>query len=162
VTRFDLFNLLKLRSAVLRVKQWSANFRYDDRKLPFHERPQIFFQGETTSTSCIFFLGCWQMTMQCKWTFTKRFALSTPKRKWSILRQSSQKCTFLDVLWRRFTIWITLSEFVKLLFLNVMQLCKPIRAAQSLRCCFERYELVPNTAKFLWHEDIAFDEWSVT
>jgi len=42
-----------------------------------------------------------------------------------------------------------------------MQLCKPIRAARTL-CCFERYELVRTTARALWHEDIALDEWSVT
>jgi len=45
----------------------------------------------------------------------------------------------------------------------MMQLCKPICAARTLRCCFERYELVRTTARALWHEeDIALDERSVT
>ena len=55
-----------------------------------------------------------------------------------------------------------LLEFVKLLFLKVMQLCISICAAQTLRCCFERYKLVQTTAKALWREHIAPDEWSVT
>jgi len=36
-------------------------------------------------------------------------------------------------------------EFVKVLFLKVMQLCKSICASRTLRCCFERYELVRTT-----------------
>jgi len=58
--------------------------------------------------------------------------------------------------------WMNLLEFVKILFLKVMQKCKPICASRTLRCCFERFELVRTTAKALWHEDVALDEWSVT
>jgi len=57
---------------------------------------------------------------------------------------------------------MNLLEFVKFLFLKVMQLCKPICAARTLRCCFDRYELVRHKARGLWREDIASDEWSVT
>jgi len=32
---------------------------------------------------------------------------------------------------------------------------------QTLRCCFEHYELVRTRVRALWHEDIAPDEWSV-
>jgi len=53
-------------------------------------------------------------------------------------------------------------QFVTILFLKVMRLCKPICASRILRCCFERYELVQTTAKALWHEGIALDELSVT
>jgi len=35
-----------------------------------------------------------------------------------------------------------------------MQLCKPICASRTLRCCFKRFELVRTTAKALWHEDV--------
>jgi len=47
------------------------------------------------------------------------------------------------------TIRVNLLEFAKLSFLKVMQLCKPICAAQTLRCCFERYEVVRTTARAL-------------
>jgi len=57
---------------------------------------------------------------------------------------------------------MNLLEFVKFLFLKVMQLCKPICAARTLRCSFDRYELVRHKARGLWREDIASDEWSVT
>jgi len=56
------------------------------------------------------------------------------------------------------TIWMNLLEFIKVLLLKVKQLCKPICAAGTLRCCFERYELVRTTARALCHEDIAIDE----
>jgi len=65
-------------------------------------------------------------------------------------------------LWRSVTISINLLEFVKLLLLKVMQLCISICAVRTLRCCFERYKLVRTTAKALWREHIALDEWSVT
>jgi len=74
----------------------------------------------------------------------------------------NSRTTGTKLLWRSVTIWINLLEFVKVLFLKVMQLCKPICAARTLRRCFERYELVRTTAKALWHEDIALDQWSVT
>jgi len=45
--------------------------------------------------------------------------------------------------------WINLLEFIKVLFLKVMQLSKPICAVRTLRCCFERYELVRTTARAL-------------
>jgi len=47
------------------------------------------------------------------------------------------------------TIWMNLLEFIKVLLLKVMQLCIPICAAGTLRCCFERYELVRTTARAL-------------
>jgi len=31
------------------------------------------------------------LTMQCTWTFTKRFTLSTPQRKCPVLRQQSKR-----------------------------------------------------------------------
>jgi len=43
------------------------------------------FPGGATST---FHLSFFRLrTIQCKWTFTKRFTLSTPKRKFAILLQ---------------------------------------------------------------------------
>jgi len=44
----------------------------------------------------------------------------------------------------------------------MIQLCKPIYAARTLRSCFECHELERTTEKALWREDIAPDEWSVT
>jgi len=35
------------------------------------------------------------LTMECKWTFTKRFNISTPQSKCPILRQQSQKLLFV-------------------------------------------------------------------
>jgi len=46
-----------------------------DRNQCKHERPQKFFQGEYVDILLIVFR---LLTMQCKWTFTKRFTLSTP------------------------------------------------------------------------------------
>ena len=46
-----------------------------DRNQCKHERPQKFFQGEYVDILLILFR---LLTMQCKWTFTKRFTLSTP------------------------------------------------------------------------------------
>ena len=45
-----------------------------------HTRPPKFFQrgGGSRQFAYLFRL----LTMQCKWTFTKRFSLSTPQRKW--------------------------------------------------------------------------------
>ena len=40
-----------------------------------HGRPQKFFQGGATSK--FFFILYRLLTMQCTWTFTKRFTLST-------------------------------------------------------------------------------------
>jgi len=45
-----------------------------DRNQCKHERPQKFFQGEYVDILLILFR---LLTMQCKWTFTKRFTLST-------------------------------------------------------------------------------------
>jgi len=74
------------------------------------------------------------------------------------VRNSKAKPTLIQVqLWRSVTMWNNLLEFVKV-FLKMMQLCKQICAAQTLRCCFERCELVRTTARALWYED----EWSVT
>jgi len=42
-----------------------------------------------------------------------------------------------------------------------MQLVKPICAAWTSRCCFERHELVRTTAKDLWH-DVINDVWRKT
>jgi len=38
------------------------------------------------------------------------------------------------LLWRRVTIWMNLLEFVKVMFLKVLQLCRPICASRT--CCF--------------------------
>jgi len=59
-------------------------------------RPQKFFQegGNVEILLILFRL----LTMQCKWTFTKRFTLSTPQRQCPILRQESQKCTSLAAI----------------------------------------------------------------
>ena len=61
------------------------------------------------------------------------------------------------LLWCSVTIWINLLEFIKVLLLKMMQLCKPTCAARTLRCCFERCELVRTTARALWHEVIRTD-----
>ena len=45
-------------------------------KLASHGRPQKFFQGGGNIEILLIFY--WLLTMQCKWTFTKRFTLSTP------------------------------------------------------------------------------------
>ena len=66
------------------------------------------------------------------------------------------------LLWRGVTIEMNLLKFMKVLFLNMMKLCKPVCAARILKCWIERYELVRTTARVLWHEDIALDELSVT
>ena len=71
--------------------KYGAGQSYDGPDLPFHEPSQKFFQDGATSTFCLSFLGCWQ----CKRTFTKRFILSIPKRKCSILRQQLQKLHFV-------------------------------------------------------------------
>lgn len=58
---------------------------------------------------------------------------------------------FWQYSWRRVTICNDLLEFVKILFLQVMQLFTSLCAAQTSRYCFERFELVQITAKALWH-----------
>jgi len=35
------------------------------------------------------------LTIQCKWTFTYRFTLSTPQREWPMFLQQCQKCASL-------------------------------------------------------------------
>jgi len=60
-----------------------------------HRRPQKFFQGGNVDILLILFK---LLTMQCEWTFTKRFTLHTLQRKCLVLRQQSQqsqKCTSL-------------------------------------------------------------------
>jgi len=107
--------------------------------------------------ACNFCINASFVNNNNSWNFDTHFIWRHLTRLVSLVTQWSAV-----LLWRSVTIWINLLDFVKLLFLKVMQLCKPIRAAQTLRCCFERYELVRTTAKVLWHEDIALDEWSVT
>jgi len=51
-------------------------------------RPHNFSQGGKVDILLIIFRF---LTMQCKQTFTKRFSLSTPQRKYPMLRQKSQK-----------------------------------------------------------------------
>jgi len=41
------------------------------------------------------------LTMQCKWTYTKRFTLSAPQRKWPMLWQRLQ--TVFPLLWKFYT-----------------------------------------------------------
>jgi len=54
-----------------------------------HGRLKKFSRESNVDIWLIFFR---LLTMQCKWTFTKRFILSTPQRKCRMLRQQSQKC----------------------------------------------------------------------
>ena len=53
----------------------------------------------------------------------------------------------LQLLWRSVTIWMNLMEFVKVLFLKVLQLCKPICASRTQRCCLQRCERVRTTVR---------------
>ena len=52
-----------------------------------------YFPGDNVDILLILFR---LLTMQCIWTFTKRFTLFTPQRKCSIFRQQSQKLRFVD------------------------------------------------------------------
>jgi len=49
-----------------------------------------------------------------------------------------------------------------MLFLQLMLLCKPIRAAYTSSCYFELNKLVQSKARASIHEYVAFCEWSVT
>ena len=55
---------------------------------------------------------------------------------------------------------MNLLEFVKVLCLKSVAIVQTDLCSADLFCCFERYELERTTAKALWHEDIALDEWS--
>jgi len=52
---------------------------------------------------------------------------------------------------------MNLLEFVKVIFLKVLQLCRLICASRTCRC-FECYERVWTTAQASWQEDSALDE----
>ena len=47
------------------------------------------------------------LTIQCKWTFIKRFTLSTRQKKLPMIRQQWQKCASLTVMARCITIIYT-------------------------------------------------------
>ena len=57
-----------------------------------HGGPQKFMQGGKVNILLIIFR---LLTMQCQWTFTKRFTLVASQRKCAMLRQQSQKCASL-------------------------------------------------------------------
>ena len=57
-----------------------------------HGRPQKL---SWVGTLDILLILSMLLTMQCKCTFTQRFALSTPQRKCLLLRQQSQKSRFV-------------------------------------------------------------------
>jgi len=76
--------------------------REDKMRQMRHGRPQKFFQGG--GHVHILFILFRFLTMQCKQMFTKRFTLSTPQRKCSMLRQRLQTVlpltkTFLSNPW---------------------------------------------------------------
>ena len=74
----------------------------------------------------------------------KHFRRNLADTRGSVIFQQLHSLFYLSL-----AIWMNLLEFVKVLFLKVMQLCKPICASRTLRCCFARYELVRTTAKAL-------------
>ena len=71
---------------------------------------------------------------------------------WSSLFRSNLTL-FIVLLWRSVTMWMNLLEFIKVLFLKVLQLCKLICAA--LTCCLQ---CCATTALASWQEDIALDK----
>jgi len=61
------------------------------------------------------------------------------------------------VLWHMATKYDNLLESVTILFLKVMQLCKPIFAAWTSKLCFKHSERVQTTTKALWHKYTALE-----
>jgi len=59
-----------------------------------------FFQGGAKSTFRLGLILFRLLTMQCKWTYTKRLTLSTSQRKCPMLRQQLQTVFFL---WKFYT-----------------------------------------------------------
>jgi len=70
-----------------------------------HGRPQKIFQEGNVDILLIFVR---LLTIQCKWTCTKCFYLSTLQRKCPVLRQESQKCASLTAWARYITIIYTI------------------------------------------------------
>jgi len=70
----------------------------------------------------------------------------------------------LYTLWRSVTIWITLLEFVKLLFVNVMQLCKSICGAWILDVVFNATNLCEPQRKLcdMKTQSVTNDLWRKT
>jgi len=70
-------------------------------------RPQKLFQGGNVDILLILFR---LLAMQCKWTFTKRFTLSTTQIKCPMLRQELQKCASLaaTIIYTSITIIFTI------------------------------------------------------
>jgi len=58
------------------------------------------------------------LTMQCKWTFTKRFTPSTPQRKSPMLRQQSQNMGFVGSI-GSFSLMLLFTQY-KTTWLNVI------------------------------------------
>ena len=61
-----------------------------------HGRPQKVIQGGGNVDILLIIFKL--LTIQCKWTFTKRFTLSTSQRKWPMLPKKSQKCAPLAAI----------------------------------------------------------------
>jgi len=68
-------NLLKLRSAVLRIAV-IGKLSLEWPQAPILWAPAVFFQGGNVDIFLILFR---LLTMQCKWTFTKRFTPTSQK-----------------------------------------------------------------------------------
>jgi len=62
----------------------------------WHGRPQKFFQVGATSTFRLSFFR-WR-TIECKWTFTKRFTLSAPQRKFPV--KTCAPFAFFEIVFR--------------------------------------------------------------
>jgi len=102
-------------------------------------------------TSAEIFLGGWDevdisfiifrlLTMQCKWTFTKRFILSKSQRKCPMLPHQSQKCALLAamLLTPYKTTWLTAVSTHCLAALHAIAVCVEQSHVVLPLCCYAK------------------------